>query len=289
MQAIDEVVAAEEQSTAQEETPVTEQANDEVKPLISSEETEQENKPDEEKYVHHLQKDEETISTKEEEKVEAKEKPEYLNEQYFDEKTGDINTEQMQKDIKSLRDKMSAGKHKPPKDGNYDTEFYNKEYKKGSDDLFDDFIDFAKDNNMSQELVEKTYGMFQKAVGVIDDEVQQKGIEAREKLGKNADTIIANTQNWLNGYRNSKVINQEEMEAISRASIDPNFVVAMNKIRRSYGEPNIPTTEILETGKMTIDKAKEMLKDPRYEAGDESYIRQVEQAFYEASGEPYPG
>ena len=68
MQAIDEVVAAEEQSTAQEATPVTEQANDEVKPWISSEETEQENKPDEEKYVHHLQKDEETIPTKEEDK-----------------------------------------------------------------------------------------------------------------------------------------------------------------------------------------------------------------------------
>ena len=52
--------------------------------------------------------------------------------------------------------------------------FIIKNIKKGSDDLFDDFIDFAKDNNMSQELVEKTYGMFQKAVGVIDDEVQQK-------------------------------------------------------------------------------------------------------------------
>jgi hypothetical protein len=280
---------AEEQVLAEEQTPAEEQTNDEEKPLISAEEPKQEDKPDEEKYVHHLQKDEETISTKEEEKVEVKEKPEYLNEQYFDEKTGDINTEQMQKDIKSLRDKMSAGKHKPPKDGNYDTEFYTKNYKKGSDDLFDEFIDFAKDNNMSQELVEKTFGMFQKAVGVIDDEVEQKGIDARKQLGKNADTIIANTQNWLDGYRNSKVINQEEMESISRASTDPHFVNAMNKIRRSYGEPNIPTTEILETGKMTLDKAKEMLKDPRYAAGDESYMRQVEQAFYEASGEPYPG
>ena len=63
------------------------------------------------------------------------------------------------------------------------------------------------------------------------------------------------------------------------------FINAMNKIRRSYGESDIPSASAsMDVGATTLDEIQEMMADPRY-GEDMAYTSRIEKKVYELHGE----
>jgi len=260
---------------------------EENKPLLGS--TETEIKTDEENISEapHIEKEQEEVK----EQVEPKTKPAEVPEQFWDEKKSEVNVEELAKSYNNLREKMSQGKHKAPKDGKYNTDFIKKIDEENyeeitKDDMTQDFLEIAKEENMSQEVVEKLFNFYMKQQGLVEQEIQYKRSDEMSKLGRNADSIIKNMDTWLTSFHTSNTITTEEKEAIANASTNALFISALNKIRRSYGEKTIPSATVVEGNKITMDEVREMMKDDRY-GKDSDYTQKVEKHVYEIHGESY--
>tara|TARA_R110002020_G_scaffold67762_3_gene177753 strand:+ start:952 stop:1761 length:810 start_codon:yes stop_codon:yes gene_type:complete len=257
---------------------------EESKPLLNP--TTEEPKTDAENVsdAPHMEKEPEV-------KVEKSERPAEVPEQFWNEDKGSVDIDGLAKSYNSLRDKMSQGKHKAPKDGKYSTDFIKKIDEQNfeeieKDDMTQDFLDIAKEENMSQEVVERLFTFYMKQQGVLEQEIEYKRTDELKKLGRNADGIIENMDNWLSSFHKSNTITSEEREAIANASTNALFISALNKIRKSYGEKTIPSSTAVEGNKVTMADVREMMKDERY-GKDADYTQGVEKKVYAMHGESY--
>lgn len=213
-------------------------------------------------------------------------KPEYLEEQYFDAKTGKVDTEQMQKNLVALREKMSAGKHKAPADGKYDLKFLgDAEETAVGDSEMQEFTEKAKEMSLSQDQYEQLINWYVSNNADIEQDVNYKRAEERSKLGKNADNIIKNMDGWLVGFEESGTLTKDEVESVANASTNATFISALNKIRKSYGEKTIPVTNMDPENTMTKDDLTTAMGDPLYTEDSprgDAYRQKVERRWYEA-------
>ena len=213
-------------------------------------------------------------------------KPEYLEEQYFDTKTGKVDTEQMQKNLNALREKMSAGKHKAPADGKYDLKFLGDVEKTAIDDIeMQGFTDKAKEMSLSQDQYEQCINWYIENNTNIEQDVEYKRAEEKAKLGKNADNIMKNMDGWLLAFMDSGTLTKNEVESVANASTSATFVSALNKIRKSYGEKTIPVTNVDPENTMTKDDLAEAMGDPLYTEDSprgQAYRDKIERRWYEA-------
>ena len=213
-------------------------------------------------------------------------KPEYLEEQYFDAKTGKVDTEQMQKNLNALREKMSAGKHKAPADGKYDLKFLGDVEKTAIDDIeMQGFTDKAKEMSLSQDQYEQCINWYIENNTNIEQDVEYKRAEEKAKLGKNADNIMKNMDGWLLAFMDSGTLTKNEVESVANASTSATFVSALNKIRKSYGEKTIPVTNVDPENTMTKDDLAEAMGDPLYTEDSprgQAYRDKIERCWYEA-------
>ena len=272
---------AEEQTQALESENTKESAEvEENQSLLNINTQEKDNKNDEkEKEFQHLQKDNEEVTPKK-----IIERPEDVEEKFWDQDKGEVKKDALLKSYNELRNKFSAGKHKPPKDGKYDLNFYKEDYKQGEDEVMDSFISLAKENNMSQELVEDVVGFYMKSQGELEQEVKYKKEEEMEKLGRHADNIIKSTDAWLTSFQSSGTLTAEETNAIANASNNALFISALNKIRRSYGEQNIPSSSVIADNGLSKDDLLEKMDDERYKTS-ESFREKVDRDWYRLHGE----
>ena len=260
---------------------------DDNKPLLGNEVEKKE--PDSENISEapHMEKEPEV----EPEKKEDITKPDDLPEQFWIDKDNKVDVDALTKSYNSLREKMSQGKHKAPKDGKYDTDFIKKIDEENfeaieQDEMTQDFLDIAKEENMSQEVVERLFNFYLKQQGVLEKEIEYKRSDELKKLGRNATSIIENMDSWLNNFHTSNTITTEEKEALANASTSAVFISALNKIRKSYGEKTIPTSTAVEGNKVTMVEVKEMMKDERY-GKDSEFTQMVEKHVYDIHGETY--
>ena len=263
---------------------VSQEQVDEKKPLLGN--TEEPKQLDDETVSEapHIEKEPEV-------KTEKAKKPDEVPEQFWDENKSAVDIDALTKSYNNLREKMSQGKHKPPKDGKYNTDFIKKIDEDNfdeitKDEMTQDFFDIAKEENMSQEVVERLFNFYMKQQGVLEKEIEYKRSDEIKKLGRNADGIIQNMDNWLNAFHKSNTITTEEREAIANASTNAMFISALNKIRKSYGEKTIPSLTVVEGNKIGMDDVKEMMKDERY-GKDPEYTQKVEKHVYDIHGENY--
>jgi len=216
------------------------------------------------------------------------ERPDWMPEQYWSSDDGpDLEglaneLSAKTKSYNELRTKMSQGKHKAPKDGNYDMSLL--EGVPDDDPLLNDFMSFAKENGLSQDQFDQIAQMHMKNVGEMFENVEVDVQREMDKLGKNADKVIQSTSQWLGKLQTSGVLTSEETEALANAAQSADFVRALNKIRDSYGEKAIPAIDIQESGAMSKADLDAMIADPRY-GKDMHYTQQVEQKFMEFFGE----
>jgi|TARA_X000001382_G_scaffold127491_2_gene115454 hypothetical protein len=277
-----EAVAAENQEASDNENQSL------LNPTVTEESTE-ENVDVEESSINHLTStddEEPTVKAAEEEKEkkEAAEKPENVIDAHWDKDKGEIKIDELSKSYQELRNKMATGKHKPPKDGQYKTDFV--EGLEPDDPMMTDFVEIAKDNNMSQELLEQLTGFYLKSQEGLEEQIVYKQKEELQKLGNNSEAIIKSTNNWLGKFQTSGTLAKEEVEAIANASTNAAFISGLNKIRRSYGEQTIPTATTQEVDTTTMADIETLMADKRYGV-DANFTKSVEKKVYELHGEKY--
>lgn len=211
------------------------------------------------------------------------ERPEWVPEQFWSESDGP-DLEGLSKSYNELRTKFSQGKHKAPKDGQYDWSSLKDHGIPDDDPLLNDFSSFAAQAGMSQDQFDEITKMYMEHVGDIlgaaDTDIQAE----MDKLGKNGEKVIQSTSQWLNKMQTSGVLTHEEADAVANAATSADFVKALNKIRDSYGEKAIPAIDIQETNAVTKADLDAMVADPKY-GKDMHYTQQVERKFMEFFGE----
>jgi len=190
--------------------------------------------------------------------------------------------EGLAKSYTELRSKMSSGKHKAPKDGNYDMSVL--EGVPDDDPLLTSFTAFAKESGLSQDQFDQISKMYMENMGEMFGGIEVDVQREMDKLGKNADKVLQSTSQWLGKLQSSGVLTSEETEALTNAAQSADFVKAINKIRDSYGEKSIPAIEVQESGAMSKADLDAMVADPRY-GKDMHYTQQVERKFMEFFGE----
>lgn len=210
------------------------------------------------------------------------ERPENIPEKFW--KDGQVDVDAMAKSYTELRTKMSQGKHKPPKDGKYDLEDSGLDL---DDPIMEKFLDLAREEGLGQDLVRSLTELYKESAGVIEQQIEFKRDEEMAKLGRNADAIIKSMDDWLGRMAGAGVLSEPELQSIASASSSATFISALNKIRRSYNEPAIPSVEVTQPDAITMDDIESMMADERYGA-DPAYTRKVERMVYEKHGEQPP-
>jgi len=137
---------------------------------------------------------------------------------------------------------------------------------------------------MSQGTFERLTNFYMQQMGALDEEITYRRDQEMAKLGRNADKVIASMDNWLTKMNTAGVLSAAEMESIANASTNATFISALNKIRRSYNEPDIPRSDVVEPDAITMDDIQVMMADPKYGV-DPAFTRQVERKVYEMHGE----
>jgi hypothetical protein len=210
-------------------------------------------------------------------------RPEFFPENFWDEESGP-DVEGLAKAYSELRAKMSAGKHKAPKDGKYEITSLKDRGVADDDPMLKDFVGLAKEQGLSQEQFDQMIDLYTGHMGAMEDQIKTSRDAEMKKLGRNADKIVQSTEQWLTKMQTSGTLNQDEIEAIGRASNNASFISALHKIRGSYMETDIPGLEMQENQKVSLNDVQSMMADPKY-GKDPAYTKKVEDMVYSMYGE----
>lgn len=218
-----------------------------------------------------------------EEEIDWGDRPDWIPEQFWDKKEGPL-VEKMGKSYIELREKMSQGKHKAPKDGKYDMASLIDHGVAEDDAMLNDFTKFAAESGLSQDQFDQITSIYMQHIGQMFDQVETDKEAEMAKLGPRADKIIGGLNQWLTKLGNSGALSADEVDAIASKADNRDYIMALNKIRESYGERSIPDVTVQEGSATTLSDLQSMLGDPRY-GKDMSYTNMVERKFYEYHGE----
>jgi hypothetical protein len=210
-------------------------------------------------------------------------RPEFFPENFWDEESGP-DVEGLAKAYSELRAKMSAGKHKAPKDGKYEVTSLKDRGVADDDPMLKDFVGLAKEQGLSQEQFDQMIDLYTGHMGAMQDQVKTSRDSEMKKLGRNGEKIVQSTEQWLTKMQTSGTLNQDEIEAIGRASNNASFISALHKIRGSYMETDIPGLEMQENQKVSLNDVQSMMADPKY-GKDPAYTKKVEDMVYSMYGE----
>jgi len=273
----DETAVAENETTTEETTAVeSKESNGLLSPELNAE-----GKEATEESIDHLAKTEEAPTDSK--TTDWSERPDWLPEQFWDGENGP-DVENLAKSYQELRAKMSSGKHKAPADGKYDISTLAEHGVTEDDELLGEFKGFAKENNLSQDQFDQITQMYMNHVGELTDKIETDKQAEMAKLGRNSEKVINGLNQWLTKLGTSGALSHEEVDAIASKADNANFIVALNKIRQSYGEQPIPDITVQEGAGETRADLDAMVADERY-GKDMAYTQKVERKFMEHFGE----
>ncbi len=215
-------------------------------------------------------------------KPESTEKPDWVEEKFW--KDGKLDGEGLHKSYNEVVKKMSSGRHKMPKDGKYDVSAF--EGLDSEDEMLADFFELAKEQELSQDTFETLVKFHMETIGEIDAKIKYHRDEEIKKLGRNAEGIIKSNDAWLEKFEKSGVITTPELASIANASTNALFISALNKIRRSYNEENIPSGNVVSVPARSLEEITAQMSDPKY-GTDPIFTQKVEKEMYAFHGEEY--
>jgi hypothetical protein len=242
--------------------------------------TEEPKAPDpSETVVPHKEEEKAEDKTYENEKEVKLEKPEYVEDKFWDPKRG-VKTEELSNSYSELQKQFSMGKHKAPKE--YDISSLDDV--EDDDELKSYFLEWAKENKPTQAAFDNLVGKF-KELSVQQEEADSINIEEEtSKLGPNAQQIIEGVKTWGQGLKAKGVFSDEDFEEFKVFAATANGINTINKLRKYYGEQTIPTAPVDIDGAPSNDDLYELVADPKYKT-DPAFRRKVEQQFARA----FPG
>lgn len=214
--------------------------------------------------------------------IEWGERPEWMPDNFWTDEDGP-DLEGMAKSYNEMRTKMSQGLHKAPKDGNYDISNLEEAGVTKDDEMLNDFVKYAKENGMSQDQFTLLTNMYMQHMGAQMEQSEVTLEAEMAKLGPKADKIIGGLNQWLGKYQTSGAMTEAEVNAITNAATNADFISAMNKIRSSYGEKTIPDVNVQESQQYTRAELDAMVADPEYKSNP-AFREKVEGLFMQMYG-----
>lgn len=268
---------SEDMSVAENTESSAEESGSLLSPTVGQEETPE---SPEEMSVPHLEG--ETEATGDDE-IDWGDKPEWMPDQFWDPKDGP-DLESMAKSYQELRAKMSAGKHKAPKDGAYDIASLKDHGVSDDDPLLNDFKGFAAENGLSQEQFDQVTQIYMQHMGEMMDNIETSRESEMAKLGPKGEKIIGGLNQWLTKLGNSGALSYDEVDALASAMDRADRVKALQKIRESYGERSIPDVTVQEGTGYSKEELQSMMDDPRY-GKDMAFTNDIQNKWYKLHGE----
>ena len=206
---------------------------------------------------------------------EAKSKPDYLPDNFWNKEKNEADIEAMAKSWTDLRKMVSQGKHKAPPEGKYDLSAFGE----NTDNLpmIPVFKDWAAKNGVSQAAFDDLAGQLTQ---MSKEFVQDPGIDAaaeRKALGPNAEAKINGMVSWARGLVNKGVWSKDDFDEFKIMGGTARGLTALMKVREAF-EGRIPVESAPIDGMPTDAELQAMVGDPKYQS-DAGYRQKVERLF----------
>jgi hypothetical protein len=203
------------------------------------------------------------------------ERPDWLPENFWNGEKGEANFEAMAKSWSDMRKLVSAGKHKTPDGGKYDTSSL------GESPQAQQLAEFAAKHGLSQaafdDLAAQAKEMEAAAAGPVIDTQQEM-----QALGPNANAIINGMVGWARGLVNKGVWGADDFEEFKIMGGTAKGMRALMKMREAY-EGRIPVEAAPVEGAPSKEELYGMVADPKYKT-DAAYRQKVERLFAQHMG-----
>lgn len=232
---------------------------------------------------------------KPDDKQQKAERPEYIQEKFWDPEKGEIRTESMAKAYKDLEKKLGKNSKAPDEyklELNEDLEKIFDKTAADDDPLLKWFKGYAQKNNFSQEMFTEMLQEFGKegaemlaanAVPPIDPK------EEMQKLGKNAHAIVENQTKFLGQLFKQGHVNEAQMQEILILTETAEGINALQAIRNYYGDQNkIPLNLTSKGGVKSSTELQTLLADPKY-GNDKEYTDMVDKEYEKKYGKGTSG
>ena len=204
-----------------------------------------------------------------EKEVKELKRPEGLEDKFWDKKSG-VKSEDLSMAYKELRDHISKGQHKAPKDGKYDNKVFEKlDPEEPSVKIYNEW---AKKHGLSQQAYDE---LAEKVISSSQHIEEQDKIDMEkeiEKLGPNATDRIKANGLWFNGLKNKGIFTEAEEDIFKIAAADATGQRFIEKVRNMIGdqvphklEPTGEELQSLEDIKAQIG-SKQYKEDPAFRA-----------------------
>ena len=229
---------------------------------------------------HKVDEQQENVSEAKETKTNAAEKPDWLEDKFWDKENNEIKTEDLNKSFSELQKQFSMGKHKAPKE-------YDMSALEGideDDELASYFKDWAKENKPTQAAFDNLVNKFKELSTAQEEEDSININEEKKILGPNADQIIKGITTWGQGLVAKGIWSESDFEEFKIFAATGNGINALNKVRKYYGEQTIPTAPVDIEGQPSKEELYSLVNDPKYKS-DPGFRRKVEEQFARA----FPG
>ena len=204
-------------------------------------------------------------------------RPEYFPKKFWDEENGP-DVEGLANAHHELEKQFSQGKHKAPKDG-YDTGFVEGKGIAEDDPLLGKFQEWATEHGITQAAFETLANDYIEMELANLEQFEVNTRKEKEKLGPDADQVIRSTAEWVDGLHKKGILNDDELDAVKgTVATSAAGVRAMQKIRRYFGEGNIPIAQPPDDSLPTSEELYAMVGTDEYKK-DPIYRKKVQDMF----------
>lgn len=173
------------------------------------------------------------------------ERPDYIDEQFWDAEKGEVNSEGLAKSYKELRNKFNEKNNDKVGESTEDyltDDFMSQEGIEGmkEDPAFQMALEAAKDAGLGVKQAQAFIGKFMAGIGEFAPATVDVQAELG-KLGKNGPHIVSGLKTWIDGMKNHGDINDEVHAEILKLGTTAAGIKALDVLRQKAGVMNIPT------------------------------------------------
>ena len=210
-------------------------------------------------------------------------KPEYVQEQFYNAETGDVDVEKLSKSYNDLRSQFNKGNHKAPDNGEYDIRSLVEKGIRADDPMLSKTLEWAKDSKLSQYDFSKLANMIVDLQ--IEGAVEEERTIAEEKaaLGPKADQRIEAMSNWIQGLERKNVLNNAQAkEAAEIMAGSARGIEVFEKLQKYYGESSAPI-DVHTADQDSQEELDAMVANPEFKTNP-AFRKQVEKKFEKKYG-----
>ena len=204
-------------------------------------------------------------------------RPDWLQEQFWDDKKNEIKTETLATSYAELRKQFNQGQHKAP-DGDYDVAAVLEAGVEADDPLLTGFSQWAKEYGISQHAFSQLAELYV-ANGLQGvEETQRTVAEEKSMLGPKAEERIDAVAKYVARLHSRGVLTDAEYSEARLMAGSAQGVKVMEKLQRFYGEQQAPIQTQTDHDRPSREELSAMVGDPKYKT-DAAYRARVQREF----------